>query len=156
MAHAYSVPVRSSGGFESLTAKHDLAMELTHWGAAEVLHIGDHDPSGVHVFANLADDVGAFIRAMGGDVVFTRLAVTPIQAANLGLPTAPRKGSDRRHFTGIGDDPDATVQAEAIPPDMLAAMVEAELEARFNWSTLQATLLNEKHAKAVLRARLAR
>ena len=155
VAHAYSVPVRSSGGFDSLTAKHALAEELSRWGAAEVLHIGDHDPSGVHVFANLVADVGAFVRAMGGDVAFTRLAVTPVQAADLRLPTAPRKESDRRRFTGIGDDPDATVQAEAIPPDELAAIVQEALELRFDMSTLRATLAAEKHAKAVLHARLA-
>ena len=155
VVHPYSVPVRSSGGFDSLTAKHALAMELSHWGAAEVLHIGDHDPSGVHVFANLADDVGAFVRAMGGDVAFTRLAVTPVQAADLRLPTAPRKESDRRRFAGIGGNPDATVQAEAIPPDELTAIVQEALELRFDVSTLRATLAAEKHAKAVLHARLA-
>ena len=155
VAHAYSVPVRSSGGFDSLNAKHALARELSRWSAAEVLHLGDHDPSGVHVFANLVADVGAFVRAMGGDVAFTRLAVTPMQAADLRLPTAPRKESDRRRFAGIGGNPDATVQAEAIPPDELAAIVQEALELRFDVSTLRATLAAEKHAKAVLHARLA-
>lgn len=45
----------------------------------EVLHIGDHDPSGQHLFLSLADDVTALIRdmALSGEALFTRLAVTP-------------------------------------------------------------------------------
>lgn len=91
----YGVPVLSSGGFDSLTAKHDLARELAEvmraGQVAEVLHIGDHDPSGVHLFTALAEDVSAMVRSIGGGTClrFTRLAVTPEQIAALGLPTAP-------------------------------------------------------------------
>ena len=46
VAAPFGIPVSSGGGFDSLTAKHDLACLLAGWGRAEVLHIGDHDPSG--------------------------------------------------------------------------------------------------------------
>lgn len=71
----YGIPVQSSGGFDSLTAKHALAEFLSEWPAAEVLHIGDHDPSGVHVFSSLAEDVRAICadREHDVDVAFTRL-----------------------------------------------------------------------------------
>lgn len=65
VALARGVPVLSSGGFDSLTAKHDLACELAAEVPAEVLHVGDHDPSGVHLFAALAEDVGAMVQALG-------------------------------------------------------------------------------------------
>jgi len=42
----YSIPVQSSGGFDSVTAKHDLARQVVKDGDTLVLHIGDHDPSG--------------------------------------------------------------------------------------------------------------
>ncbi len=55
----YSVPVYSSGGFDSVTVKHEMA-QLFAARATHVLHIGDHDPSGVHVFGSLDEDIRAF------------------------------------------------------------------------------------------------
>src|SRR5688572_4606243 len=56
VAEAYSVPVFSSGGFDSLTIKFNIAEEFSSWKRVKVLHIGDHDPSGIHVFHSLAED----------------------------------------------------------------------------------------------------
>lgn len=136
----YSIPVQSSGGFDSVTAKHDLARQITRDGSTIVLHIGDHDPSGVHVFSSLDEDVTAFVRANGGDVVFQRLAVTPRQIERLNLQTAPAKDTDRRSFAGVGDDPNATVQAEAIPPDELARIVEDKIGDYFDMDVYQSVL----------------
>lgn len=114
-ADPYGVPVLSSGGFDSLTAKHDLARELARVAQAgqraEVLHIGDLDASGVHLFTELAEDVGAMCYGLDADSAppFTRLAVTPAQAEARDLPSAPPKPTDRRAFTG------ETVQANAKP-----------------------------------------
>lgn len=113
------VPVMSSGGFDSLTAKHSLAQELVEYGKAEILHVGDHDPSGVHLFSALAEDIEAMCYGLDSNcrVSFTRLAVTPAQIEELALPSAPPKKTDKRAFTG------EAVQAEAIPPDVLTDLL---------------------------------
>src|SRR5262249_14548778 len=95
----FGITVMSSGGFESLTEKHQFAAELArHDRPTEVLHIGDHDPSGVSMFTAYLEDVEAFTRDLGGEATFTRLAVTPDQIAAYDLPTAPPKPTDRRAF----------------------------------------------------------
>ena len=76
-----------------------------------MLHIGDHDPSGVSIFLAFLEDVEAFTRELGGSAIFTRLAVTPQQIGEYRLPTAPPKATDRRAFAG------ETCQAEALPPN---------------------------------------
>ncbi len=114
----YSIPVYSSGGFDSVTVKHDMAQAFSRIGRVRILHIGDHDPSGVHIFGSLDEDVRAFIGEFGGDAEFIRLAVTPDHIAHYDLPTAPPKETDRRAFTG------ETVQAEALPPDVLARILQ--------------------------------
>lgn len=55
VAHSYGVEVMSSGGFDSTIAKHALACKVARnpSAAAEILHVGDHDPSGVHAFRSL-------------------------------------------------------------------------------------------------------
>lgn len=113
----YGVTVISSGGFDSVTMKRQLARASTTWPIT-VLHIGDHDPSGVHIFQSFAEDVGAFAEADGGSVTFQRIAVLPDHIDRYSLPTAPPKATDRRAFHG------QTVQAEALPPDLLVDLVK--------------------------------
>lgn len=128
VASEFSVPVFSSGGFDSVTAKHDVAVELAGLGATTVLHVGDLDPSGVHMFGSLDEDVRSFLDGLGagGQVEFLRLAVTREQVDEFGLPTSPPKRSDRRSFSGD------TVQAEAIPPDELARIVREAIDERLD------------------------
>jgi hypothetical protein len=153
VAAPYGVQVIAGGGFDSLTAKHAMAELMTDADAAfEVLHVGDFDPSGEHVFASLAEDVEEFALALGADVAFARLAVTPAQVDLYGLPTAPPKPSDRRSFSGG----DRTVQAEALPPDVLADTVEAAIRERLDLGLVaEAGRLSEQiraDAEARLRA----
>lgn len=153
VANRYSVPVLTSGGFDSLTAKHDLALELAaamdRGTGAEILHLGDLDPSGEHLFTSLAEDVGAMCESLfGARPRFTRLAVTREQADRLGLPTAPPKPTDRRRFTGD------TVQCEAIAPDVLAGILRDAIEARRCAATAQRLLDRETDMRAALVAKL--
>jgi hypothetical protein len=148
VAHRWSVPVLGSGGFDSLTWKHDIAAILGNRDVStEILHIGDYDPSGVHLFASMAEDVQALIQDLRLDVPvsFTRLAVTREQIDALGLPTAPPKATDRRAF----DDND-TVQAEAIAPSTMAQIVTQAVTGRIDPAIYQQTLASEK----VIRDRL--
>ena len=118
VVHKYGVSVVSSGGFDSLTMKHDMAQQLNE--DCVVLHLGDHDPSGVHIFSSLADD----ICQLGANAEFIRLAVTPEQVEEMQLPTAPPKKTDNRSFSG-----DLTTQCEAIsPPDLARILEKAILE----------------------------
>ena len=139
VAGDYSVPVFSSGGFDSVTAKHEVAVELAGLGETTILHVGDHDPSGVHMFGSLDEDVRSFLDGLGagGRVAFVRLAVTPEQVDELDLPTSPPKKSDRRSFTGD------TVQAEAIPPDELARIVRGAILDRLDADVLETVLDRE-------------
>jgi hypothetical protein len=145
VAYDFGIPVVSSGGFDSTTAKHELARMVAVWPAAEILHIGDYDPSGEALFNALAEDVRAFV-GRGHDIRFTRLAVTPEQIAELGLPTALPKPTDRRTFNG-----EVTAQAEAIAPDLLAEIIRTAIHARINPRAYADVLAAEEAAKRALR-----
>jgi hypothetical protein len=143
IAAAYGISVMSSGGFDSVTAKHELAGAAKEWPAIEVLHIGDHDPSGVHMFSALAEDVRAFVGS-GHDIRFTRLAVTPEQMEELRLPTAPPKKTDRRAFRG------QTAQAEAIAPSIMAGIIRDAINSRIDHAIRADVLQEEEAAKEAL------
>ncbi len=130
VAHEYSAAVYSSGGFDSLTAKHDAAQRiLTRSRPTVVLHLGDFDPSGLAVFDSAADDVRVMVRDLGGltSPVFRRVAVTPEQISHYALHSAPPKKTDKR-----GNWVGGTVQAEALSPADLAREIRAAIEAELD------------------------
>lgn len=125
VAHRYSVPVYSSSGFDSLTAKKALADRICSIGKpAVIIHLGDYDPSGAAMFSVIAEDVGAFVaadRPWGGvDVRFERVALNAEQVAAYGLATAPAKASDSRSARWEG----GTCQLEALAPDQIAELLD--------------------------------
>lgn len=147
----YGVPVWSDGGFNSVTATRRLGQHCAAWAdechAVELLHIGDHDPSGGHLAAAALEDIQAF-SGLGDRLRMTRLAVLPEQVAQFGLPSAPPKSSDRRAWEG------QTWQAEALPPDVLLGIVRDAIERRINVDARQSVLEREIKIRADLSRRL--
>jgi len=145
VAMPYGVTVRSGGGFDSLTAKHNLARFYSEQQRpVVVLHVGDYDPSGEALWQNLAEDVAAFCDSMGGAMTVQRVAVTPEQQQAFALPTAPPKASDKRScFTDS-----ITVQAEALPPDLLESIVRNAIEMVIDHDALAVTRQAEAEARA--------
>jgi hypothetical protein len=142
VADPFGVIVMSGGGFDSLTDKHKFAAALAgHDRPTEVLHIGDHDPSGVSMFLAFLEDVEAFTRDLGGNATFTRLAVIPEQIRQFDLPTAPPKDTDRRAFNG------QTCQAEALPPDVLTDILRTAIEQRTDRRAFERVLRQKRAAR---------
>jgi len=148
VAHPFGVTVMSGGGFDSTTDRHKFAATLSeHERPTEVLHIGDHDPSGVSMFLAFLEDVEAYARELGGQATFTRLAVTPAQIQQYRLPTAPPKATDNRAFAG------ETCQAEALPPDALANILRTAIEERIDQRVLDRVLRQERRIRRELSKR---
>lgn len=142
---SYGLPVISSSGFDSLTMKYELAKDIMEDGRPTVvLHIGDLDPSGVCIFDSVQADVEAFV----GDSVelqFKRIVLTPDQVVLYDLPTAPPKVKDKR-----GEGMRETCQAEALPPDVLAQIVQNEVMNHYNMEQYVDDVLAEQRERALL------
>ena len=103
--------------------KYDFAKEIAgnQERPVEVVQIGDHDPSGGHMFVTLMEDVLAIVRDLGAEVIFTRLAATLAQI--LGTACQLRRRSCRAF---IGE----RCQAEALAPDVMNAILREAIEQR--------------------------
>ena len=128
VAAPFSVRAYSSGGFDSLTAKHDLAQRIIRIEKPTViLHLGDFDPSGESIFKSAERDVTAFVEADRPhgmvEVQFERVALTRAQVAEYDLPTAPPKATDSRSKAWEG----GTCQLEALPPNVIADILREAL-----------------------------
>jgi hypothetical protein len=149
VTHPLGATVMSGGSFDSLTDKHKFAAELAgHGRPTEVLHVGDHDPSGAHMFVAILEDIEAFTHDLGGNVTFTRLAVTPDQIQQYDLPTAPKKSNDKRAFRG------RTCQAEALAPDVFADILRTAIEQRVDRRIYERVLRQERAVRRGLVKRL--
>jgi hypothetical protein len=127
---AFGVPVLSSSGFDSVTIKHRIGLDIARRNMLTIIGVvGDHDPHGLAVVDSRADDIKVFVNdyvegytdggePMSGEVEFEWLAVRPEQIEQYGLETKPHPEGKQT----VGDNVDArqrTVQAEAIdPPDL--------------------------------------
>jgi hypothetical protein len=117
VAGPQGVHVVTGGGFDSLSDKWRFSrLVRSSREQFEVLHIGDLDRHGESIFDVLAEDVQAFDDYR--NVSFTRLAVTEQQAHALGLESS------------VEDE--LIVQAEAIPPDVLAGIVDSAIRERLD------------------------
>jgi hypothetical protein len=93
VANPFGVTVMSGGGFDSLTDKHKFAAALAEHGRPTVvLHIGDHDPSGVSMFLSFLEDVKAFTRE---PVCSAGLQITRMRCAT------PSHRCRKRSTTGV-------------------------------------------------------
>lgn len=151
VCNPFGVSVLSSGGFDSTTVKHDLADRLAGVDTI-ILHVGDYDPSGIHLFKSLEEDVTAFLGDRG-IAEFRRLAVTQRQIKRLGLATQPKNPNDNRGFDGVDGDGVSTCQLEAIAPDELARIVHAAIYAEIDHATLTKTISREHLESLLLRTR---
>jgi hypothetical protein len=137
VADPFGVRAIHSGGFSSSTARRNAALRLIEIAKKKsvlILLIGDYDPSGQSIMDSAVEDVIAFAdghRALTDDFElveglsadnFERLAVTPEQAEEYDLESAPQKETDKR-----GEYMAETYQAEALDPDVLAEIVRAKL-----------------------------
>ena len=143
-----------------------------------ILHVGDHDPSGEDIFRDVSETLRLYAIAVEtarpaahirdvlalraeawciGDIAEVlaletpwlscdRLALTADQIEEYGLPVRPPKTSDVRaaRFTGRG-----SVEVEALPVDVLLAIVEEAILARIDAGALAAAELAEESEREV-------
>jgi hypothetical protein len=129
VAGRYSVPVYSCGGFASLSAVRQIVDRAADAAVPTVfLHVGDYDPSGESIFDAMTEDAAAFLaedRLLAtSEFIPRRVALAADQVADYDLPTAPPKASDSRSARWRGE----TCQLEALPPDVLADIVEQAIQ----------------------------
>jgi hypothetical protein len=160
------VTVHSGGGQTSLTmvkAVADAVMEEDR--PTVLLHVGDHDPSGDVIWRSFTEDVGAFVADDGGpEFVPVRLALTLDQIIDHDVIEQPHKRATsqavltkqrawaeeqiERGGTGL------TAQLEALPPDVLLAIVRGEIDNWVDQDALAERIAGEEEDRAVLLARV--
>lgn len=91
-----------------------------------VLHLGDHDPSGVDMTRDNADRLALFSRFQEG-VEVRRIALNMPQVEELQPPENPAKLTDSRAVEYIAQYGDSSWELDALPPDYIDRLIRDEV-----------------------------
>jgi len=114
-----------------------------------IIHLGDHDPSGIDMTRDIADRASMFF---GERVDVRRVALNMDQVDEYGPPPNPAKVTDSRFATYAQAHGTESWELDALNPDVLVRIIKAEIEKfidRDKWAVLDA--LEKKHRRTITR-----
>lgn len=124
----YDVPLLAARGYPSVSIMREMA--LAYIGRAivaghdvTVLHLGDHDPSGIDMTRDLEDRFNLFLGRHAGKMDLQRIALTMEQIEETNPPPNPAKTTDSR-FQGYADiHGDESWELDALEPEYIVDLV---------------------------------
>ena len=144
----YGVPYVATRGFPSVTLIYESAQQMIARGKeTRVYYFGDHDASGRAISPNLEPDM----RSHGAHAIVKRIALEPYQIRYFNLPTRPGKTTDSRHAKFAERYGDASVELDALPPNILEELVRKSITDNID----QVTWRRTKEIEALERETLA-
>ncbi|MNK49883.1 hypothetical protein D3C87_687490 [compost metagenome] len=140
----WDVPLLSARGYPSVSILYDMAQDymipaIDNGQSIHVLHLGDHDPSGIDMTRDLEERLIMFITGQEFDeneypAEFTldRIALSREQIRETNAPPNPAKMSDSRSNAYVKRFGNSSWELDALPPEYIADLVETHLEANID------------------------
>ena len=145
------VPYFSCRGYTSISEVWSAAMRLKKWKRdgqkTLILHLGDHDPSGIDMSRDIVDRLKIF----GVNVEFKRLALNMDQVKQYNPPPNPAKVTDSRFDTYQELHGDESWELDALDPAVLVALIEGNIIAYRDDDIWNDEVERENEAKVRLR-----
>ena len=151
----YRVPVSSTSGYDSVTAKHNLAKQLEQSAvrgfSTKILHFGDYDPAGVGIFNSVSEDTRAFMTFGHNSVDFIRVGLTEELIHEYGIITDDVKADNKLEFEGVNGDGVSTAQLEALDPAILQQLAVDEVTRHIDTDLWELSLDRERQDRKRIR-----
>lgn len=124
------VPLLAARGYSSATLFYEIAKEricpaLEDGQDVVVLHLGDHDPSGLDMTRDLRERLSLYARSL---VDVRRVALNMDQVEAFGPPPNPAKESDKRFEAYCREYGEKCWELDALPPERLARFTRKAIE----------------------------
>jgi len=137
LCYRYDVPLLACKGYPSASVLRDFAREQIMPALADgqrcmILHLGDHDPSGIDMTRDIVERMTMFIEIEDADV--NRLALNMPQVERMSLKPNPAKQSDARFERYVRRFGRRCYELDAIEPEDLQALVQRSIVARIDQS----------------------
>lgn len=148
----FRVPYFSCRGYASqselFTAGERLKRQRVRGKRALILHLGDHDPSGIDMTRDIEARVGMF--ADGWEVEVRRLALNFDQIEQYGPPPNPAKDTDSRFEDYREQHGDESWELDALEPTVIADLIRHEIEADLDHEAWTEALEQENQNRSAL------
>lgn len=124
-----------------------------HGMAGVILHLGDHDPSGIDMTRDIRDRLSLFSHRHGFDPpTIRRIALNMDQVEEYQPPPNPAKITDSRAVGYIETYGEESWELDALPPDVLADLIRSHVEPYIDRELWQEREEQEEADREVLRA----
>lgn len=133
VCHEYDVPLLAAKGYPSVSVLREFAEEDLKRPMSEeplVIHLGDHDPSGIDMTRDIVDRLGVFY---GQPCEVRRIALNMDQVRKHKPPPNPAKQTDARFASYYAAHGASCWELDAMKPDFLSKIVKTEVEKVIDW-----------------------
>lgn len=149
----YHVTLMVNRGYSSQSAMKEAAERLEDADLKgkkiSVLYIGDQDPSGEDMVRDVDNRLRLLTREYI-DIDVIKLAITQDQVVQYNPPPNPTKLTDSRAMGFIRQFGMSSYEADALPPDVLAAVVRGAIEAEIDDASWQQVIEAEEADRELL------
>lgn len=156
-ARALDVAYFSCRGYTSQTSIWDAGQRLKTYARQGIepviIHLGDHDPSGIDMSRDIEDRLKMFMGRHSNKLIFRRIALNADQVAQYNPPPNPAKSTDSRYASYRDKYGDESWELDALDPSILDALIRKEV-AEFRDDDLYDARENEelRHREALEKA----
>lgn len=124
----FDVPLLAARGYPSGTVLREFCVEqvipaLDAGQTITILHLGDHDPSGIDMTRDLRERIELFVGTDEALVNVQRIALTIEQVREFNPPPNPAKTTDSRFASYIKAYGKSSWELDALPPATLAELL---------------------------------
>jgi hypothetical protein len=102
-----------------------------------ILHLGDHDPSGIDMTRDIDDRLWTFSEGYA-DLEVRRIALTMDQITEYGPPPNPAKLSDSRSRDYVANYGHESWELDALEPSVLNTLIEEQTVGAIDWDLWEA------------------
>lgn len=150
---ANDVPYFSCRGYTSQTAMWEAAKRLIRVETENrqhlvLIHLGDHDPSGI----DMTRDIEGRLNVFGCYPEVRRIALNMDQVTRYGPPPNPAKLTDSRAGSYISEFGDESWELDALDPAVMIALIQDEIEDCRDDATWQADTETQDYERNLLTA----
>lgn len=129
----WDVPLLAARGYPSGTvlrefAKSFLLPRMREGQSIRILHLGDHDPSGIDMTRDIAERLDLFTYGQCGFPEVNRIALTMEQVEEVNPPENPAKLTDSRVGSYIEQYGESSWELDALSPSYLNELLEGHIE----------------------------
>lgn len=130
----YDVPLLPARGYPSASTLREFAKARIMGASQEivVLHLGDHDPSGMDMSRDLTDRLEMFSRQQI-TIDFRRIALNMDQVEEQQPPPNPAKPTDSRYEKYRQEFGEESWELDALTPTYIHALVTEQVEGLIDW-----------------------